>query len=935
VEKIIRSLFQVGSVPDSEDVLMNWKKYQDYELEPQSEADKQVLDYLRTFYEQMAAPPELDIMREFFEKQDNIEAVSRIEEVSKVQWHISTNFLSLVRQEQDQQHTKKLAILCRDASAIAEHGRTQQSPGGKKVTLRGVSDAVDFLYENLHDFARVEGGEKLEAVVTDDAEEFLDEYDRTEKVDKFANRNLFGLEPVDSVCKGHRRGEFWVHTAFTGELKSTLALNYAYNNVMVYDKNIFYAILEMPYIQLRRQLYVIHSSHGKFITEWHKDDGYVGLDYRKVRDGELSAKDKQRLRIVATDFKESARGKLYVWRPKKDEEGTIAGIRRKAEMFDNKYGCDGLIIDHLGLVTPKRHSQDNVATQNAVVRDARLMALNFSRGKGVPLLGLWQMNRQGKMRADKNNGYYDISAIAYANECLFSGTLVRTSSGLVPVEDVEPGKHRVWSLSGWKDVIEKFDQGIQECFEVKTDRGTSVTVTGGHRFRSLVEGSLSWSKVKDLKPGDFLLSDFGSYEFPKSSQGLPGLDFHGLEKKKDLSGRKLRVPRRMTDDLAYLMGAFAGDGNLKPGVGVGFTLNAKELTTFSKIRSSFLTCFGQDFSAQSPPSRRSTINVLKASMPLTRWFVSVGMDRSPKVPKSILMAQKSSVCAFVRGFADTDGCINNQGIISWSAKRASENLLKEVQLLLFALGIDSTLYRRTTKLKGKKFPGNVLRVRGRRSRELFRDLIGFTEPHKSKRLSDLCDRVSASEKSGNGTLWPVVPACRKILDRAVGASASRKLSHGMKQKLISDGALRDMLKSLRFHDDPEVELLRRLVDRSIPVKIISIKKVGEKQTWDLEVSGDHEYATGGFLSHNCEKSADVITYTYLNDDLRRDGKFYLGNLKNRDNPMFDRMVGKILWTSKRIRAMETGILDLDADKIVSVSKRISGLENMYNMDIAV
>lgn len=846
MEKIIRSLFQVGAVPDAEDVLMNWRKFQDYELEHQSEADKQVLDYLRTFYDQMSAPPEVDIMREFFEKQDNIEAVSRIEEVSKVQWHISTNFLSLVRQEQDQQHTKKLAILCRDASAIAEHGRTQQSQGGKKVTLRGVADAVDYLYENLHEFARVEGGEKLEAVVTDDAEEFLEEYEKTEKVDKFANRNLFGLEPVDSVCKGHRRGEFWVHTAFTGELKcipgdskvfdhsggrrrsirdlfdsgdlptvhaafregsmnrmvlakadhlvengvrevfemrldsgrrtsatenhgfltlsgwrklgdirqgdyvavpkrtrvcdfnrsftdgevkvvgyllgdgyvggkrvtftalndeirhdfmeclrsmglregpadgitpnfmeefpkertpgvrmsnaggggntsfvspvrelleclrmagkvaatkripdelfgvpeeqvclllgslwstdgslhagdherddrdsvsrrndikyystseglcldvqsfllrigvnstvtsyeieylelpytvyvtrvvgsknkrnflqkvhivgkevarelvlsrlsfrdddmypssiipdgskavlasgrtrhasqcrretvsgevvaafarsddrvrahyegdfmwervesvtsrgpemtydlsvpehhsfvvddivshnTTLSLNYAYNNVMVYGKNIFYAILEMPYSQLRRQLYVIHSSHGKFISEWHKDDGYVGLDYRKVRDGELSPKDKKRLQEVAKDFKESAKGKLYVWRPKKDEEGTIAGIRRKAEMFDNKYGCDGLVIDHLGLVTPKRHSQDNVATQNAVVRDARLMALNFARGKGVPLLGLWQMNRQGKMRAEKNDGHYDIAAISYANE---------------------------------------------------------------------------------------------------------------------------------------------------------------------------------------------------------------------------------------------------------------------------------------------------------------------------------------------------------------------------------------------------------------------------------------------------------------------------------------------------------------------------------------
>ncbi len=416
MEKILRSLFQVGGVPDAEDALMNWTRFQDHELEPSSEEDKKVLDYLKDFYGQMSAPPDLDIMREYFEKQDAIEITSRVDELSKVQWHISTNFLSLVRQEQENQHIKKLALLVRDAAAIAEHGRTEQMPGGKKRTMRGVGDAVGYLYERLHEFSRVEGGEKLEGVVTEDAEEFLEEYEITEKVDKFSNRNLFGLEPVDSVCKGHRRGEFWVHTAFTGELKTTLSLNYTYNNVMVYGKNIFYAILEMPYKQLRRQLYVIHSSHGKFVTEWHKEDGYTGLDYRKVRDGELSSRDKKRLSIVARDFKESAKGKLYVWRPKKDEEGTIDGIRRKAEMFDNKYGCDGVVIDHLGLVTPKRHMNDTVSSQNAVVRDARLMALNFSRGKGVPLLGLWQMNRQGKMRADKLDGHYDIAAISYANE---------------------------------------------------------------------------------------------------------------------------------------------------------------------------------------------------------------------------------------------------------------------------------------------------------------------------------------------------------------------------------------------------------------------------------------------------------------------------------------------------------------------------------------
>jgi replicative DNA helicase len=251
-------------------------------------------------------------------------------------------------------------------------------------------------------------------VIQDDVDEFLDEYALVESSDQLAGRNLFGLEPVDSVCKGHRRGEYWVHCAFAGELKTTTALNYAYNNAMVYGKNIFYAILEMPYKQLRRNLYVIHSSHGKFVTRWHGEDGYLGLDYRQVRDGELNPRDKERLRIVARDFHQSCRGRIFVWRP--PGEASMDDIRRKAEMFHNKYGCDGIVIDHLGLVQPQHRTNDYVVSLNTVVREGRMMALNFARGVSVPVLALFQLNRQGKLRADKADGRYDMAAISYANE---------------------------------------------------------------------------------------------------------------------------------------------------------------------------------------------------------------------------------------------------------------------------------------------------------------------------------------------------------------------------------------------------------------------------------------------------------------------------------------------------------------------------------------
>lgn len=421
MERILRSVIQLGNVPEVSEAHRNWMRLIEHDLEFPNQEDKFIADYLKTFYDQMSAPPDFSLVKEYFEKQDNIEVVARLDEIKKAQPYIQTNYLSIVRSELERQQTKSFAILCRDASAIAEHGRNLDKPVNGKKVLKGVNDATNYMFDKLHAFTQVEGGEKLEGIVSDDAEEVIEEHEVTAVTNKYANRNLFGLEPVDSVCKGHRTGELWIHTAFAGELKTTLALNYFYNNSHVYGKNIFYAILEMPYKQLRKQLFVIHSSHGKFVTEWNAKDRkaglaepYIGIDYRKVRDGELDPLEKERFKIVAQDYKSTSKGKAFVWRP--DKEVKIMDIRRKAEMFHNKFGCDGVIIDHLGLVKPQDKSIDVVTRTNDVVRDCRMMALNFARGKTVPLLALFQLNRQGKLRADKNDGRYDFAAISYANE---------------------------------------------------------------------------------------------------------------------------------------------------------------------------------------------------------------------------------------------------------------------------------------------------------------------------------------------------------------------------------------------------------------------------------------------------------------------------------------------------------------------------------------
>jgi hypothetical protein len=228
MERIIRGIIQVGSVPESEDCLKNWAKLREHSLEFNSIEDKSIFEYCETFYNQMSAPPDFTIVREFFEKSDNIEVVTRLDEIKSVQPYIGTNYLSIVRSEEDRQQTKNLVILFRDASVIAEHGRNLDKPINGKRILKGVPDAVNYVYDKIHEFTRVEGGEKLEGVITDDAEELLSEYEFIEKMDKYSGRNLFGLEPIDSVCRGHRMGEYLIHTAFAGELKCVVGSSTIY-----------------------------------------------------------------------------------------------------------------------------------------------------------------------------------------------------------------------------------------------------------------------------------------------------------------------------------------------------------------------------------------------------------------------------------------------------------------------------------------------------------------------------------------------------------------------------------------------------------------------------------------------------------------------------------------------------------------------------------
>jgi intein/homing endonuclease len=474
-----------------------------------------------------------------------------------------------------------------------------------------------------------------------------------------------------------------------------------------------------------------------------------------------------------------------------------------------------------------------------------------------------------------------------------------------------------------------FDNGVQPVRRLLTEHGFMVDLTSSHRLRIIENGAVLWREVRDLKVGDYLLTDFGTRPFPEEEPVLPALDFHSHEKPSGMKAAPLTVPSALTVPLAYLMGAFVGDGTLKTAwkkytsrkkgdvrkyleCNVGFTGNRLETTLKSKLSKLFRDVFGQGCTSLVSPSRAGSFNLSKSNNALYRWFNQVGCDRRDGLPPSILGATKHSAIAFLRGFWDTDGSINNQGLLSLGQKGANATTLRQTQLLMQDLGIATTLSFGHCRLQGKRHARWLLKVRTREGRRRFAEMIGFTEPEKQIKLMGLVNRSFDSKKAGDRTKWPVAELYRSLCERYYKRGLPRKVLVALRKvqrglQYVSDGAVGELLVRLSDQtDDRDLEHLRALYQGTRPHRISSLDDVSiHVRVFDLEVTGDHEYATAGFLSHNCEKSADIITTTYLNDDHRRNGTTVFCNLKNRDNPIFEPFVASVNFTSRRISNMNT------------------------------
>lgn len=425
-KRLLRGVIDFGDGKLDEELLnLNYRYLFRSNFEWDNPDEKKIAVFVKEYVEANHETPNEGLIRDFFTRLGDLTVTEKLSDVKAVEIYTRSRFKALLESLLEQQNQAKVRKLLTDVDEIVTKGRIM-GVGKEKELVKGVKAGLQYFNQKIYDLIPADTNAQTEGDVTLDAGKAWEEYQNAKLNKDNAYGKFTGIEVIDKVCKGIKRGEMWIHAAAPGELKTTFALNWAYNLVTRYRANVLYVSLEMKYDHLRRLTCALHTANGKFAAEGHRP-----LDYKKIRDGELAPEEESFYQIALKDFESNQKYcRLKVWAP--DHDVSIGDIRVYAELLHKSMEIGMIVIDHGGLVKPSKPHRDYTIELNSVLRESKKLALHFNGGEGIPVLMLFQINRQGKDAVDKQTGtdaegLYRMSHLAYANEAERSADYITTT----------------------------------------------------------------------------------------------------------------------------------------------------------------------------------------------------------------------------------------------------------------------------------------------------------------------------------------------------------------------------------------------------------------------------------------------------------------------------------------------------------------------------
>jgi DNA polymerase-3 subunit alpha len=411
--------------------------------------------------------------------------------------------------------------------------------------------------------------------------------------------------------------------------------------------------------------------------------------------------------------------------------------------------------------------------------------------------------------------------------CLAEGTQVYLADGSSkPIENVEVGDKILAidqkGLVTTDYVVHKYDNGIQDVYQIVLASGRVIEATQDHRF--LVNGT--WRSVAQLNVGDLLA-----------------------------------VPRNMRSDvftLSYnvdklrLLGYYLANGWYRGGSVEWCSKNEVLLRDFiERVTRSFpsdkiyaISCVRGVTRYLVTKKDELRVSQYHAPSQFGQWLISLGLRgkdaHNKSIPKFIFSLNDDCKAEFLAALFDCDGCVTAKTV---TYKTVSRQLAVEIQKLLLLLGINSVIYlsKYTTQRNGD---GEAYTV-------IIYDMERFYNKIGRLMISGKFSKMPDGIKRENGcipreVIKPVVTTIKK--ERKVSSVANMigvdRHVFTRKHNYIKRYVVAKLYKVIK---DKCLEFALNLNWD----KVKAINYVGKKRVYDLSTQTYHNFIANGIVAHNC------------------------------------------------------------------------------------
>jgi len=485
---------------------------------------------------------------------------------------------------------------------------------------------------------------------------------------------------------------------------------------------------------------------------------------------------------------------------------------------------------------------------------------------------LWHATRE----LGRQHGFRNAQVTLLApTGCLTPDTLVLSSAGLLPLEDLGDLEGEQWQdLEDIQILQEKQEEkatqfycnGLADTYEIQTVKGHFLRGTGNHKIRILdTDANYIWRRLDEIKEGDWIAIRLGGHE--QLLKNKPYIELAPpIKNTPHYRLKTLNLPVYLTEEIAEILGMYMGNGDLKQKEALRFNIDAEDKHLIEYIEEWAYTigiekCYKEE--------RPGCVSIYLYSRVLTSWF-RVNEWAKPKgnygegaagafVPWQVLQSRTSVLCAFIRGLFSTDGTCHQQISSATNVELSvtSFDLAYTVFTALEALGIQSNYHVTCKKENHNSFgtrPMHRVRPTHYNAIKLFLQKIGF---HSASVKQQKFTTVMAQwgEKSPlvhDSITHPVLLAefyawakenklgsdlNQKICSRVYQGTASFEW---VKQIVETHPVLKDTRLYQLYQDD-------RL--RFVQCKSVSYHK-DPVVTCDISVPKNNTYVAQSFVSHN-------------------------------------------------------------------------------------